>query len=186
MSEDTIQFLKYLFCGGLSAGVDILVFYALAWSLLPSMTPTDPVVKLFVAVAAFIEDHFKKGTAWLCRLLRIVPKHVDELLRGRFYVIGKCVSFVFSNTVAFVTNMLWVFEKSDKALHEQVAVFFTISGISVGIGTFLGWLLIKRFHLPTTVSYVTTAVATLLINYQARKMFVFVPPEVTDAVVALF
>ena len=37
-----LQFIKYLFCGGITFVVDVAVFYAMAWLVLPSLRVDDP------------------------------------------------------------------------------------------------------------------------------------------------
>ena len=41
-SNPVMQFIKYVFCGGMSVAVDMAVFYLLAWLAFPCLQPGDP------------------------------------------------------------------------------------------------------------------------------------------------
>lgn len=150
-SGPLVQFVKYALGGVAATAVDVLVFFTLSWKLIPALRENDPLV----------------------RLLKLKVHHIEENVRSRRFVINTCISFMFSNFTAYVINIFWVFHGGKYAWYIELGLFYLVSGISIAIGTFLGWLLIRAFHLSTTSSYVTKGVSALMINYVCRKFLIF-------------
>lgn len=146
-----VQFLKYAIGGAVATVVDVFVFYAMSWKLLPALNDKDPVVRLF----------------------RLPITHIEEAVRSRRFIINSAVAFIFSNLTAYVINILWVFEAGRYAWYVELGLFYLVSGISIFIGTFLGWVLIRTLRLSTTYSYITKMISALLINYVCRKFIIF-------------
>ncbi len=146
-----VQFLKYAIAGGVATAVDIAVFYLMAWRILPALRDNDPVV----------------------RMLKLGVKPVTEDQRSRRFVIITAVAFLFSNLTAYLLNIVWVFEPGRYAWWMEMALFYAVSGISIVIGTFIGWLMIRGMHLSTTASYIGKLLAALMINYVCRKFLIF-------------
>jgi putative flippase GtrA len=146
-----VQFIKYAIAGGIATGVDVLVFYFVAWKLIPALRDDDPLV----------------------RRLKIKVHEVTEEQRSRRFIYVTLIAFMFSNLTAYLINIFWVFEPGRHVWYVELALFYAVSGISIFIGTALGWVMIKWFHLSTTTSYVCKMIASLLINFVCRKYFVF-------------
>jgi putative flippase GtrA len=154
LNSDThwlLQFVKYSLCGGLATLTDMLVFYSLSWKLIPALKSDD----------------------LLLRLLRKEATPADERRRGRNFIINTAIAFIFSNLVAYISNMLWVFEPGRHAWYVEVGLFYSVSLISVGIGTYLGWAMIHYWKLSTTSSYIGKLIAALLVNFVCRKFIIF-------------
>lgn len=149
-----IQFIKYAIAGGLATAVDIAVFYFLSWRIFPALRPEDPVAQV---VSRF-------G-------LSILP--VTEVLRGRHYVINRCVTFLFSNLAAYIVNIYWVFEPGRHSKWVEIGLFYAVSLTSYVIGVFVGWLIIAVGGFETTYAYIANVVASLSINYVCRKNLIF-------------
>lgn len=150
-SGPLVQFIKYAIGGGIATGVDIIVFYFVAWKLIPALREDDPVVKR----------------------LGIKVKPVTEKQRSNRFVIVTAIAFLFSNLTAYVLSIYWIFQPGRHAWYIELLLFYAVSGISIFIGTFVGWALIKWFHLSTTASYVSKMIASLLINFVCRKFIIF-------------
>lgn len=146
-----LQFIKYGFCGGLATVVDMLVFYMVALWLFPSLTPDD----------------------WLVRLFNLQVPVVDEVLQARNFVLSCSLSFIAANTVAYVTNILWVFDSTLGKRRREMFLFLFFSLLSVGIATTAGWVLIRYYSIQTSVSFVAKIVVSLAINFVARKYIIF-------------
>ncbi|HBA85338.1 MAG TPA: hypothetical protein DCZ95_14725 [Verrucomicrobia bacterium] len=146
-----VQFIKYALAGGVATAVDVCIFYTLSWKFLPAMKDNDPVA----------------------RLLKLKIKPIDDQTRSRRFIINTAIAFCFSNLTAYLINIFWVFQAGRHAWWVELALFYAVSGISIVIGTFIGWLLIRVFHLSTTFSYVTKGIAALLINFVCRKFIIF-------------
>lgn len=146
-----VQFIKYSLAGGVATAVDVLVFYLVAWRFIPSLRPDDPVV-------------LRLG-------LTVLP--VTEEERSRRFIYVTLVAFMFSNLTAYLINIFWVFEPGRHVWYVELLLFYAVSGISIFIGTAIGWGMIRWFHLSTTASYAGKLVAALLINFVCRKYFIF-------------
>ena len=146
-----MQFIKYGMAGVFATAVDMAVFYALSWLINPALRENDPVVKL----------------------LKIKVHHIEENIRSRRFVTNSVISFMFSTTACYIVNVLWVFEPGRHSRYVEVALFYGVSAISVFVGTFVGWLLIRKFHLSTTSSYIAKIIASLMLNYVCRKFIIF-------------
>ena len=146
-----VQFLKYAIGGGVATGVDMLVFFFVAWRIFPALRENDPVVTR----------------------LRLTVRHVEEDERSRRFIMCTAVAFIFSNLTAYLINIYWVFEPGRYAWYVELLLFYAVSGISIVLGTALGWALIRYLHLSTSFSYIGKMLASLLINYVCRKYLVF-------------
>jgi putative flippase GtrA len=111
-------------------------------------------------------------------------------------MINNTLAFLLSNMVAYILNILWVFESGryypplDLALNKlgliqratlracahrtvEVLLFYAVSGISIAIGTFLMGVLINRWHYTTTVAFGAECVIAALVNFALRKFMIF-------------
>ena len=150
-NENLIQFIKYALAGGLATITHILVFHLVAWKLFPALQEKDHLVRLF----------------------NLPLRPINEYHRARNSMISNAIAFLFSNLVAYITNVLWVFESGRHPFIIEIVLFYAVSGISVLIGTTLMGLLIKRFGMLTTYAFVTNIIAAVMINYAVRKFFIF-------------
>jgi putative flippase GtrA len=147
-----VQFIKYGMAGGIATAVDVFLFYLLAWKVIPALRADDPVV----------------------RRLALKVKPITEKQRSFRFIVITAIAFLFSNYTAYIINILWVFTPDpDKSKWLELLQFYAVSGISIFIGTTIGWVMIKWFHLSTTASYASKMIASLLINFVCRKFFIF-------------
>ncbi|MDF7800604.1 GtrA family protein [Pontiellaceae bacterium B1224] len=146
-----IQFLKYSMCGGMALATDMITFFLIAWLVFPALTEGDFLVRIF---------H-----------LQVEP--VPEGIRTLNFILGNAIAFVVSNMTAYILNILFVFKSGKHNRWKELGLFYLVSGISVGLGVLIGAVLIEWFGLSTTSSYVAKAISTTLINYAARKFFIF-------------
>jgi putative flippase GtrA len=149
--DNLIQFIKYGLAGGLATVTHIVVFHLAAWKLFPALQPKDHLVRLFD--------------------LQLRP--IDERHRARNSMICNVLAFLVSNMVAYVTNVMWVFEAGRHPFLVEIFLFYCVSGLSILIGTLLMGLLIKRFGLLTTYAFAANIVSAVMINYAVRKFFIF-------------
>lgn len=153
-AHPVIQFVKYAIAGGIATAVDVAVFYFLSWRIFPALRPEDPVALAFSRLG-----------------LAVLP--VVEAVRGRHYVINRCITFLFSNLAAYIVNIYWVFEPGRHAKWLEITLFYVVSLISYTIGVLVGWLIIKVGGFETTYAYLANVVASLAINYVCRKYIIF-------------
>lgn len=149
-----LQFIKYGMCGGIATVVDMAVFFLFAWLVFPALTESDPFAKLL--------DIFD----WDIRM-------VSETVHLRNYWIDKVVCFIFSNLTAYVLNVLFVFKAGKHKRHHELMLFYAVSTVAFFLGTIAGDLLIRFCGFETTYSYGAAMVASVLVNYAGRKLFIF-------------
>ncbi len=154
LSHDThpvIQFIKYGIAGGCATATDIIVFFLLSWLLIPGLTQNDPIVRLF---------H-----------LNVLP--LDRLTQEHHFYINRSLTFLVSNFVAYILNILFVFKPGRHSKLKEFGLFYLVSGIAFVVGTGLGGGLIRFLHLTTSAAFLANMVASLAINYAGRKFIIF-------------
>ncbi|MGI5869724.1 MAG: GtrA family protein [Kiritimatiellia bacterium] len=151
-----IQFFKYGLVGGLATGVDMAVFFLSAWFIFPALTETDIFVRLFAAFG-----------------VTVPVVEIDQALRANHQFYDNVIAFSFSNTFCYIVNALWVFQPGRHSRVKEFALFFAASGISSGAGILVADILVRFAGMQTSVSYIAKVIASVLINYVARKKIVF-------------
>lgn len=146
-----LQFIKYALAGGLATFTHIIVFHIVGWKLFPSLQAGDSAVKLF----------------------KLSIRTVSDGVRARNSMIANTMAFLVSNMVAYITNILWVFQGGKYHLVIEILLFYAVSGISVFLGTMLMGVLIRRFGLLTTYAFGANIFTAVMINYAVRKYFIF-------------
>ncbi len=146
-----LQFIRYAIAGGVATAAHITLFHLIAWKVFPSLQRHDYAVRFFG--------------------LKI--REVNDYSRARNSMIGNVITFFFSNMVAYLINILWVFERGRHSLVVEILLFYLVSGISMAIGTVLMGLLIRRLHLLTTFAFGANLVSAVMINYVMRKYLIF-------------
>ncbi|MBO7653985.1 MAG: GtrA family protein [Kiritimatiellae bacterium] len=147
-----VQFVKYAVCGGLATALSIVVFFLLGWKLLPCLTPSDPIVRLF---------HLE------------LPFEVSEQSRWINAAVCNTIGFVISNLFCYALNRLFVFRSGRHVWYKELALFFLGSGLAFVLGTGMQTGLIRTFGIETTRAFGTNVVVAVLINYAMRKWVVF-------------
>ncbi len=150
-SHPAVQFVKYSICGALATLVFIVASYFFSWLVLPALRADDPILKILP--------------------LKVQP--VEESLRATRFVVNSIFAFIIANFVAYITNILWVFEPGRHNKLVEISLFYAVSGFSFGVGTALGWAVIHFFGLSTTTATVSDVVASALINFVMRKFVIF-------------
>lgn len=149
-----VQFIKYLFCGGITFVVDVAVFYAMAWLVLPSLRVDDPFGGL---VGMF---------GWS---IKVVSE--DTLLRN--FVANKGVAFLVSNTAAYVTNALFVFRGGRHRRFKEVGLFYLLSTFSFLLFTWVSRILIGSCGWDVSGSYFFVFALAMVANFTMRKKIIF-------------
>ena len=146
-----VQFIKYAIAGGFATAVHILTFFLAGFFVFPCVASDDILVRLFGLAAPVVEESLRARNAVFCNI----------------------IAFIASNTVCYIINRLFVFKPGRHSMVVEFLLFFAVSAISVGLGTFLMGVLIDRFGIQTTYAFGANMVCSLAINYALRKFFVF-------------
>lgn len=150
-NDTVIQFIKYALAGGLATLTHIVIFHLIGWKIFPSLQEQDPAVRFF----------------------RLTIREVNDYNRARNSMIGNSMAFLLSNMVAYITNVLWVFQGGRHHIAIEILLFYAVSGISVLLGTILMGILIKKIGLLTTYAFGANIFTAVMINYVVRKFFIF-------------
>lgn len=146
-----VQFIKYGIAGCAATGVHICVFYLCSAYLFEALDTKDLVVKFLGFPAA----------------------EVTEAVRARNAMINNIIAFFMSNSVAYITNVLWVFEAGRHKRVVEILMFFAVSAISMAVGTPIMGALIRFVGMTTTMAFGANIVVAVLVNYAARKFLIF-------------
>ena len=150
-SPAIIQFIKYGLAGGLATITHIIIFHFIAWKIFPALQQKDPAVRFF----------------------KLSIRKVNDATRARNSMISNFIGFLIANMVAYITNILWVFEGGKYHFIIEILLFYAASGISIFLGSMLMGILIKRFGVLTTYAFGSNIVTAIMINYAMRKFFIF-------------
>ena len=150
-STAVIQFIKYGLAGGVATITHIVIFHLIAWKIFPALQEKDHAVQFF----------------------NLTIKKVTDATRARNSMISNFIAFLIANMVAYITNILWVFEGGKYPFYVEIILFYCVSGISVFLGTMLMGILIKRFGILTTYAFASNIITAVMINYAMRKFFIF-------------
>jgi len=151
-----VQFVKYGVVGCAATAVDMLVFFVAAWFIFPALTETDIFVKLFAKLGVMVP---------------IVE--LSQGVRANHQLFDNMIAFVFSNTFCYLVNVLWVFESGRHSRKKEFLLFLAASAISSGSGILIADVLVRWGGMQTSVSYIAKILASVMINYVARKKIVF-------------
>lgn len=146
-----LQFIKYALAGTLAGVTHIIVFHVTAWKVFPALQEKDLAVRFFN--------------------LRI--RNINDATRARNSMIGNFIAFLVANMVAYITNILFVFEGGKYHLIIEILLFYAVSGVSTFLGTVLMGMLIKRMGMLTTYAFGANIFTAVMVNYAMRKFVIF-------------
>jgi putative flippase GtrA len=149
--DGIIQFIKYALAGGVATVTHITIFHLAGWKLFPALQEKDHAVRLF----------------------KLSVTKVDDKTRARNSMIDNIIAFLIANMVAYISNVLWVFQSGRYNIFIEILLFYLVSGFSVFLGTMLMGILIRRFGLLTTWAFCSNIFTSVMINYIMRKFFIF-------------
>lgn len=150
-SGNLLQFIKYGVSGAVATAVHITIFHLVAWKMFFALQPQD----------------------WFVKLLGLPIADLDDATRSRNSMLSNGAAFLFSNLVAYLLNIYWVFVPGRHHWLVEVGLFYLVSGTAIFIGTWVMGMLIRRFGMLTTYAFGANLFAALMINYAMRKFFIF-------------
>ena len=83
------------------------------------------------------------------------------------------IAFMFSNLVAYLLNIYWVFVPGRYSWIVEIILFYVVSGFAMMIGTVLMGFLIRQFGMLTTYAFGSNIFTAVMINYVMRKFVIF-------------
>ncbi len=146
-----VQFLKYSISGAVAVAVHTLCFYFFAWLVVPALKPDDIFARIFSLSVADIGD----------------------VIRARNAIIDNWLAFIFSNFVAYILNITWVFESGRHNRVVEIIVFYAVSAISIAVGSAIMGLLIRYVGSSTSLAFVAEIATAAMVNFVVRKYVIF-------------
>ena len=150
------QFVKYGIAGAAATAVQLVVFYVLASLVIHALTADD----------AFVIGLAKVG-------LTVHTPDITDAVRSNRTAINNLIAFLFSNFVAYLLNIVWVFRRGRHGFWKELGLFYLGSAGSFLIGTGVAWLLVRFAGMQTTYAILINIVISVIINYLFRKFLVF-------------
>lgn len=98
---------------------------------------------------------------------------VPDGVRRNHAVLANLVAFPLSNTVAYVTNAIWVFTGGRHSRLREFMIFTGVSAVSFSAGLLGGPQLIQWFGISTHLAQASLIVSSAAVNFLARKFIVF-------------
>lgn len=139
-----MQFGIYAFCGGLATVVSVAQVVFLSKYIIP-------------AYEGMIVD----GVLM-----------TDEL-RAHNLLINNSIAFLTTNVFVYFMNVLLVFKRGRHGPWTEFFYFTLVNAFSFAISQIAGPWLIHQFGIPTNVAIFTNAFVAALVNFVARKFFIF-------------
>lgn len=139
-----IQFAVYGLCGGLATAVYLGISLLLSSTVIPAMDG-----------------------------MTVDGEPITDALRARNLLINNCIAFSIANIVAYVSNVLVVFETGRHHPVLEFLYFTTVSFLSFAVSQIAGPWLVSHFGISTKLALLSNVVASALLNFVFRKYFVF-------------
>ena len=92
------------------------------------------------------------------------------------FTVASVIAFFPSNAVAYVMNILWVFKPGRHSRLKEVFYFLSASGFAFVVATLIGQVLVNQYDLVGLLRFVALGVSivvSVMVNYAARKFFIF-------------
>ena len=150
-SHPFVQFIKYGIVGGMATATHIVTFFLLSWLVLPCFTQDDIAVRLFGLTVPVISESTRLWNAGWCTV----------------------IGFTVANVFCYILNRLFVFKPGRYHWVLEFLLFFSVSGISMALGTAIQSVLIKYQGAQTSWAFGVNIVCALFINYAMRKFVIF-------------
>jgi len=97
----------------------------------------------------------------------------DQVVRANNALINTGIACLFSNTVAYLLNVRWVFTPGR---HSRLVEFLFFTAVNapgaIAGGTVQDWL-IRSLGWPTWAAFAGFVLPNVLINFACRKLFIF-------------
>jgi putative flippase GtrA len=98
---------------------------------------------------------------------------MTDALRAKNLLINNTISFFTTNVFVYFMNVMLVFKRGRHHPWMEFFYFTLINGLSFGLSQIAGPWLVHQFGVGTNIAIFTNTVFAALINFLARKFFVF-------------
>ena len=143
-AHPSIQFLKYVVCGGMATVTLSVIVFALSQTLFPA-------VKGMVINGVVLE----------------------EAVRQRNLVLNNTIAFPFSAIVGYVLNVMFVFKAGKHSRLMEMLLFFLVAALGFFPGLWVVDYLVGHFHTPSTLATLAFIMTSFMVNFVFRKFVIF-------------
>lgn len=105
--------------------------------------------------------------------MRVNGELISDTLRSRNLLINNTIAFLTTNVFVYFMNILLVFKRGRHHPVMEFLFFTMVNSISFLLSQFAGPWLVHQYGISTTIAILTNTVFSTLINFIARKFFVF-------------
>lgn len=158
-----IQFLKYGLAGGIATVASMGTWLVLCLTIYPAISAEE--MQKYRDLVGFVGLELPT--------FEVESMVLDRDLRAANSLWANIWGWIAGNNVAYLVNVLWVFQGGRHNRWLEYFYFTLISAIATLAGLAMGPLLIKIFGIPTGLSQVSLLITAVLVNYVCRKFFVF-------------
>ncbi len=143
-AHPTIQFLKYVFCGGLATVTLSVIVFVLSETVFPAV----------------------KGMV-------INGQVLDEALRKHNLLLNDAIAFPFSAVVGYVLNVKFVFKRGKLSRGMEAFLFCLVAALGFFPGLWVVDYLVEHFHTSSSLATVAFVTTSFMVNYVSRKFIIF-------------
>lgn len=145
------QFVKYGTVGVAATCVQTGIFYLLGSTVLACLATDD----------------------WAVRFLHLPAAEVSDSVRAVRFTVATACGFVMANVFCWLMNRRFVFRAGKFAWYVEFALFFGTATFATLLAVGLCWGLIHYLGLMTTIAVFIEIAVSFLVNFFARKFFIF-------------
>jgi putative flippase GtrA len=98
---------------------------------------------------------------------------MTDSLRAKNLLINNTIAFFTTNVIVYFLNVMFVFKPGRHHPWLEFFYFTLVNGLSFTLSQVAGPWLVHQFGVPTNIAIFTNTVFAALINFVARKFFVF-------------
>jgi putative flippase GtrA len=92
-----------------------------------------------------------------------------------YYLLSAVMGFLLGFTISFTLQKFWTFQNTERAnIHRQSFLYFLVSLFSLGLNTFLVYVLVEFVHTWYIVAALFSGLCIAFINFSIYQSFIFV------------
>ncbi len=92
---------------------------------------------------------------------------------GMHYLIAAIIAFILAFCVSFTLHKFWTFKSHEQETHKQVAVYLTVSLLSLGLNTLLMYLFVDHLGVQVLVAQIIVGALVAVCTFFISRNFVF-------------
>jgi len=110
---------------------------------------------------------------WSCVLPHFAQQGHPPQLRALYFVAASAAGFLVSDVIAYVTNVLWVFQGGRHDRKKEFILFTAVAAVGFVAGLAVGTWDILHGSGSSWQASIFLVVTSTLVNFVTRKLFIF-------------